>query len=145
MRCPPFPLLLCIVLVVLQAVRPDAQAQDLAHATPSPYAAHIADDIRIGQRSATDGSLRLELPMGTQQVDVLNARGEVVERIPGWALDDLDLGKFERGTWTLRAHLPQGFVVRRFLVLRPGEITWALPAPGHKSASAYRETRKPLD
>lgn len=134
-----------LYLASLLGMVPLANTQDLAQTSPSPDAAYIADDIRIGQRKEANGAMSVELPLGTQQVDILNARGEVVERIPGWALHDLDLAHFERGTWTLRAHLPQGFVVRRFLVLRPGEVTWALPAPGAKSAAAYRETRRPLD
>lgn len=130
---------------LLLGMVPLANAQDLAQTSPSPYSAYIADDIRIGQRKEANGTIPVDLPIGTQQVDILDARGEVVERIPGWALNDLDLAHFERGTWTLRAHLPQGFVVRRFLVLRPGEITWALPAAGPRNAAAYRATRRPLD
>jgi hypothetical protein len=117
-------LLVGTFLLVLSAY---PQAGDLAAMTaPRPFA-RTADDARIELTEGTaQGMAGVRSPEGTYQLDILNARGKVV-RSSTSDLDRLDVRRLRPGTWTLRAHTPQGILVRRFMVFERGSIAWAAP------------------
>jgi hypothetical protein len=119
-----FSLLAVAFLLVVTAY---PQADDLAVMTPPRPFARTADDARIElTEGSTPGMATLRTPEGTYQLDVLNVRGKVV-RSTTTDLDRLDVRKLRPGTWTLRAHTPEGILVRRFMVFERGSIAWAAP------------------
>jgi len=106
-----------------------AQADDLAVYMPRQAPHRTADDERVALvESSVPGEVGISLPDGTTRVDILNARGRAVRSMNANELSDLKLSDLSRGTWTLRAHTPTGFSVRRFVVLRRGSMAWALPS-----------------
>ncbi len=110
-------------------------AQSEAHIAyvPSTPLENTADDAAMGFRQGTiPGILELQLPAGTRQVDILNARGNVVHRFGEDHITNLDLADLSRGTWTLRAHTPHGFSIRRFVVMQLGSVAWAVPRSGKR-------------
>jgi len=110
-----------------------AQSDERYAYVPTRAVPHTADDEGMGFRStAVPGVLEMALPAGTERVDILNARGNVVRTMAYGELSDLDLGSLARGTWTLRAHTPHGFSIRRFVVMQPGNVAWAVPRQGFR-------------
>lgn len=110
-----------------------AQSDDRFAYVPARTVPRTADSEGMGFRStAVPGVLEMALPAGTDRVDILNARGNVVRSMDHSELSDLDLGSLARGTWTLRAHTPNGFSVRRFVVMQPGSVAWAVPRQGKR-------------
>jgi hypothetical protein len=104
---------------------------DLAY-LPNKAPSNTADDVRVGfSESVVAGSVDLILPSGTEQVDLLNGRGEVVQRLDAAQLDRLDLDSLKPGTWTLRARVNGHFLVRRFLVIGKGNMAW-IPEQEHR-------------
>ncbi|MEO8587924.1 MAG: T9SS type A sorting domain-containing protein [Flavobacteriales bacterium] len=97
---------------------------------PSRPPEHTADDERVGFVEGTlPSTVELSLPVGTYQVDLLNARGKVKQSFAAGAIDQIDLTELSPGTWTLRARTPEGLCVRRFAVLTHGGVRWTLPQP----------------
>lgn len=116
--------LICMVWATTTAV---AQSDDRIAFVPHRAPEHTADDEALGFRAGTvPGQLELSVPAGTWQVDILNARGNVVDQFEEDELLHLDLAQLPRGTWTLRAHTPFGYAVRRFVVMQPGRVAWAV-------------------
>ena len=106
----------------------DADLAYLPHKAPS----NTADDVRVGfSESTVSGSVELILPMGTERVDLLNARGEVVEHLTSAQLERLALDELRPGTWTLRAMVNGHYMVRRFVVLGKGHMAW-IPEQTHR-------------
>lgn len=111
-----------------------AQSEERYAFVPSRPIERTADDANMGFRSSSvPGMLELAVPKGTSQVDILNARGKVVHSYMYEEIEVLDLGTLSRGTWTLRAHTPHGFSVRRFVVMQPGSVAWAVPRSGRRN------------
>lgn len=126
-------LLLAVVTLGLSAPLVSAQADDRIAYMPTKAISRTADDERIGFRdSAVPGMVELELPKGTWRVDILDARGVVDDVLEGLELHTLDLDGLAKGTWTMRAHTPEGYSIRRFIVLQRGTVAWALPQPPRK-------------
>ena len=99
----------------------------VAYVPPTPPE-RTADDLRITFLEPTvPGELEISLPTGTHRIDLLNARGRVKESHEVNAAGRLDLKKLRRGLWTLRAHTPDGMVVRRFVVQDHGRVLWEMP------------------
>jgi hypothetical protein len=110
---------------------------DLAY-LPSHAPSHTADDVRVGfTESAVSGHVELVLPLGTDRVDLLNARGEVVDRLNSVQLERLVLDELKPGTWTLRAMVDGQFLVRRFVVLGKGHMAW-IPEQTHSRKARPR-------
>ncbi|MDX9750428.1 MAG: hypothetical protein RBT71_05035 [Flavobacteriales bacterium] len=130
-----------ITLAALSAATVHAQG-DLAwagaHHAPAPDAPAERLSIVDG---ALPGSMELDLPEGTRQVDLLDGRGRVAQTSKGAAIGGVDIRSLRPGTWTLRAHTGHGMVVRRFKVL-PGGHVWTLDQLPRR---AQRTTRAPLD
>jgi hypothetical protein len=125
--------LLSALVLILSADLANGQADDRLAYLPSKAITRTADDIRIGFReSAVPGIVELELPPGTWRVDILDTRGELDHTLEGRDLNTLDLGGLAKGTWTMRAHTPEGYSVRRFIVLQRGTVAWALPPAPRK-------------
>lgn len=111
-----------------------AQSEERYAYVPSRPIERTADDANMGFRSSSvPGMLEMAVPKGTSQVDILNARGKVIHSYTQEEIDVLDLGTLSRGTWTLRAHTPHGFSVRRFVVMQPGAVAWAVPRSGRRN------------
>jgi hypothetical protein len=111
-------------LLLLMVAGPGrARAQGELAYVPRSAPAYTADDARIAVSEADEaGHLRVSLPTGTWQLDLLNARGNVVERLaPDEALN-LHAARLKPGTWTLRAHTPSGLLVRRMVVLGSSSV-----------------------
>jgi hypothetical protein len=110
-----------------------AQADERVAYLPTNTISRTADDVRIGFRdSAIPGMVELELPPGTWRVDIIDARGDLDHTLEGRDLNTLDLGGLAKGTWTMRAHTPEGYSIRRFIVLQRGTVAWALPPAPRK-------------
>ncbi|MCU0318849.1 MAG: hypothetical protein MUE88_02055 [Flavobacteriales bacterium] len=117
-------LLLCCSPLLVSAQTADDVAY-VPHAAPE----RTADDTRLGLApGAVAGSLDLQLPRGTEAVELLNGRGDVEHRLAADQWDHLPLDLLRPGTWTLRARVNGRYLVRRFLVLGNGHSTW-LPDP----------------
>lgn len=113
-----------ILMIALPFAMQAQPADDLAY-LPRTAPAHTADNEGVGfSESAVAGSVDLLLPAGTHRVDLLNARGDVVQQLERDALDRLALDRLRPGTWTLRAHVGQRILVRRFQVLGAGQVAW---------------------
>lgn len=124
-------LVICISLCCLGYTQ--AQGDDHYAYVPTRPVERTADDATMGFRSGSvPGMLEMAVPIGTTQVDILNARGKVMHSYTEGELDVLDLGTLDRGTWTLRAHTPHGYSVRRFVVMQPGSVVWAVPRSGKR-------------
>ena len=104
------------------------QMAEMVAYVPSTPPERTADDLRISfLEPAVPGELEVALPNGTHRVDLLNARGRVKHSHDVNAAGRLDLKKLRRGLWTLRAHTPDGMVVRRFVVQDHGRVLWEMP------------------
>lgn len=118
-------LVACAMILTYTAI---AQSEERIAYVPLRAVEHTADNEAMGFRTgAVGGLLEMSVPSGTRRVDILNAKGNVVRSFEQDEVSDLDLGSLARGTWTLRAHTPNGFSVRRFVVMQPGSVAWAVP------------------
>lgn len=118
-------LLLCASLVATGAM---AQNDGLVAYVPSRPIPHTADAPRVGLiEGPVQGKLDAAVPEDALQVDVLNARGNVVRSYGPMELDEVDLSKLRAGTWTLRVHTAGKLLVQRFAVLHRGSVIWNLP------------------
>ena len=127
-------LLLAFGITLGYATAAQAQSEEHYAYVPSRPIERTADDANMGFRSSSvPGMLEMAVPKGTSQVDILNARGKVVHSYMQEEIEVLDLGTLSRGTWTLRAHTPHGFSVRRFVVMQPGAVAWAVPRSGRRN------------
>lgn len=125
------PLLLAFGILVGCTSAVHAQSEERYAYVPTRPIERTADDANMGFRSSSvPGMLEMAVPKGTSQVDILNARGKVIQSYAQEDIDVLDLSTLSRGTWTLRAHTPHGFSVRRFVVIHPGAVAWAVPRSG---------------
>lgn len=106
-----------------------AHAQgDLAY-MPKAAPSATADDARITMiETEEEGIVELVLPSGTFRIDLLNAFGNVVDRLDPTEAARFDLRQLKPGTWTLRACTPQGFRVRRFVVHQREGSNWVVEA-----------------
>jgi hypothetical protein len=105
-----------------------AQSDEQTAYVPSRPPANEASANELGfQTGSGSDRMQLDLPAGTWQVDILNSKGSVVRTLTTTELDNMDLDDLGKGTWTLRAHTPEGLSVRRFVVMQPGQVAWALP------------------
>lgn len=121
------PILLVSVLLVQRGL--SAQVVDDVAYVPRSAPERTADDTRLGLApGAVAGSLDLQLPRGTDSVELLNGRGDVEHRLAADQWDKLPLDLLRPGTWTLRAQVNGRYLVRRFLVLGNGHSSW-LPDP----------------
>lgn len=105
-----------------------AQTDDrVAYLAPRPIA-RTADNHELGFRNgAVPGMVEFSMPIGTHRVDILNAKGNVIRSLALDEIASLHLGELAKGTWTLRAHTPEGLSIRRFVVMAPGKVAWAVP------------------
>jgi hypothetical protein len=125
--------ILSAVVFTASAYSAIGQADERVAYLPANAIARTADDISIGFReSAVPGVVELELPRGTWRVDILDTRGELDHTLEGRDLNILDLSTLAKGTWTMRAHTPEGYSVRRFIVLQRGTVAWAVPPAPRK-------------
>lgn len=106
-----------------------AQAQsDLAY-MPKAAPPATADDGRITMlETAEEGVVSLVVPSSTFRIDLLNAFGNVVDRLDPSESAHFDLRQLRPGTWTLRACTPEGYQVRRFVVHQREGSNWAVEA-----------------
>ncbi len=104
-----------------------AQYDDLAMAGPAPGHRALNEASIAFMETDAPGVVRLELPVGTDRVDLLNARGNVVRQLHASDLPFLDLGTLKPGPWTIRVRTSSGYQVRRFLVLADGHMFWSPP------------------
>lgn len=119
-------ILLSLLLHALSGLH--AQTGELIAYVPSTPPERTADDLRITfLEPVVPGLVEVALPPGTDRVDLLNARGKVKRSHLASTVEQLDLRKLRRGTWTLRAHTSKGMVVRRFFVMGHGRVLWELP------------------
>lgn len=127
----PCVLVIAALLHALGAVQ--AQSDEHYAYLPVRPVERTADDASMGFRTGSvPGVLEMAVPAGTKRVDILNARGNVVHSYTDLEMESLDLGSLDRGTWTLRAHTSRGFSVRRFVVMQPGRVAWAVPRSGKR-------------
>jgi hypothetical protein len=118
-----------LLLAILSCGVSMAQSEEQVAYVATRTVTRTADDPELGFRSgAVAGSVEFAVPKGTHRVDVLNARGNVVRTLFMDEVAGLKLGDLSRGTWTLRAHTASGLSIRRFIVLGPGQVAWAVPA-----------------
>ncbi len=104
-----------------------AQSEDFAY-VPKEAPERTADDVAIGFKDTEEpGVVAIALPAGTYGVDLLNASGNVERELTSDEFSRLDLRALRAGTWTLRAHSPNGLHVRRFVVLGRGGTVWVNP------------------
>ncbi len=117
-------LISCLFLILVSK----AQTDEMIAYVPAKAPSRTADNTKITFLDpVVPGVLELSLPDGTRRVDLLNARGKVKATHEGSSMQQIDLRKLRRGTWTLRAHTRSGMMVRRFLVLGHGQVVWQLP------------------
>ena len=116
-----------MLLALLVPVITWAQYDDLAMAGPAPGHRALNEASIAFLETDAPGVVRLELPIGTDRVDLLNARGNVVRQLKASDLPFLDLGTLKPGPWTLRVRTANGYQVRRFLVLADGHMFWSPP------------------
>lgn len=117
-----------MLLALLISGAMNAQSDEMIAYVPSKAPTRTADNTKITFLDpVVPGVMELSLPEGTRRVDLLNARGKVKATHEGPTMQQIDLRKLRRGTWTLRAHTPDGMMVRRFLVLGHGQVVWQLP------------------
>lgn len=102
-----------------------AQYDDVAMAGAAPGHRALNEASIAFLETDSPGVVRLELPAGTDRVDLLNARGNVVRELRAADLPFLDLGTLRPGPWTLRVRTASGYQVRRFLVLADGHMFWS--------------------
>jgi hypothetical protein len=57
-------------------------------------------------------------------MDLLNGRGDIVQVFQQQQLECLALDRLKPGTWTLRAHVGDHLLVRRFQVIGVGQVAW---------------------
>ncbi len=117
------------LFLALACLAPMARAQgDLAY-MPAAAPHRTADDevIRLFE-TESPAIVRFSLPASTYMVDLLNAQGNVVEQLVKEDLEAFDITRLKPGTWTLRAHTPQGFRVRRFVVHQREGRNWVVEA-----------------
>lgn len=101
---------------------------DLAYMPAAPPA-RTADDAAIAlHETGEPGTVRFDLPAGTYLVDLLNGQGKVAGQLSEAEWERFDLARIRPGTWTLRAHTPQGFRVRRFVVHQREGRAWVVEA-----------------
>jgi len=114
-----------VILVIAIPIAIQAQStEDMAY-LPRHTAAHTADHEGVGfSESAVAGSVDLVLPSGTDKVDLLNGRGDIEQVFEHQQLERLALDRLRPGTWTLRAHVGDRLLVRRFLVIGVGQVAW---------------------
>lgn len=116
------------VIIVVLHFTASSQIDDRVAYVPSKAPARTADDLRIVFLDpVVPGELELGLPEGTYRLDLLNAHGKVKHTRNAGPLEQIDVRKLSRGTWTVRAHTPQGLVVRRFFVMGRGTVLMELP------------------
>lgn len=107
-----------------------AQSEDMAfQGGRSSLPEHDDRGTLAMERGHELGALGLKLPEGTYAMDILDKRGRVVQRLHGPEMRALAISELQPGTWTLRASTPNGYSLRRFVVLRKGHVAWALPEP----------------
>ena len=105
-----------------------AQQDGLIAYVPSRPMPHTADAPRVGLiEGPVQGKMDAVVPEDALQVDVLNARGNVVRTYGPLEFHDMDLGNLRAGTWTLRVHTAGKLLVQRFAVLHRGSLVWNLP------------------
>ena len=103
-----------------------AQADGLVAYVPAKPIERTADSEKIGfMDSAVGGKAEAILPTDGYQADILNVRGNIHQSFNSSELGALSLGDLRPGTWTLRVHTPNGFLVRRFVVMAQGSVIWS--------------------
>jgi hypothetical protein len=114
-----------LAVILSMGVRAWAQTDDLAY-VPREVPERTADDVAIDLvRTTEPGIVDINLPVGTQRVDLLNATGKVMLALDLSVPPQLDLTSLRPGTWTIRAHSTHGVRVRRFVVLGNNSTMWA--------------------
>mgnify|MGYP007109774306 CR=1 FL=1 len=116
-----------IILVLFVPAITWAQYDGLAMAGPAPGHRALKEASIALMETDVPGVVRLELPVGTDRVELLNARGNVVRELGASNLPFLDLGTLKPGPWTLRVRAASGYQVQRFLVLADGHMFWSPP------------------
>ncbi|MFN6117781.1 MAG: hypothetical protein ACK46C_18155 [Flavobacteriales bacterium] len=113
------------LVLVLSISSAAAQYGDLAYAG-TKRTSRTADVPTIEMvPTSVPGVVELTLPAGTVGVDVLNARGKVFRELGNDELDQLDLPRIRRGTWTMRIRTTSGYLIRRFVVLGRSSMYWS--------------------
>ncbi len=121
--------------IVLLLITLSTHAQDdLVAYVPRRNVARVADTEAIGLTSTgRHGVYRISVPEGTIAIDVLNARGEKLERQPPIENGTINVRALKASTYTIRAHTASGIAIRRFALLGRGASLWAIdaePVPG---------------
>lgn len=112
-----------LVITIPLAIQAQS-SEDMAY-LPRHATAHTADHEGVGfSESAVPGSVDLVLPAGTDKMDLLNGRGDIVQVFEQQQLECLALDRLKPGTWTLRAHVGDHLLVRRFQVIGVGQVAW---------------------
>ncbi len=103
-----------------------AQVDGLVSYVPAKPIERTADSESIGfMASAVGGKAEAILPTDAFKADILNVRGNIERTYSAEELGTLSLADVSSGTWTLRDHTPDGFLVRRFVVMARGGVIWS--------------------
>lgn len=116
-----------LLIMTFAAGLVSAQADERVAYVPKKTPARTADDLQINfLEPVVPGEIELGLPEGTYRLDLLNARGKVKQSRTLGEMEQINVRKLSRGTWTVRAHTPAGMVVRRFFVMGRGTVLMEL-------------------
>lgn len=122
--------ILQLAVILAAPLSVHGQADGLVAYVPERPIERTADDERIGfMDGAVAGKLEPIIPVGSERVDLLNARGNVKKTYTGREMDGLSLGSLRPGTWTLRVHRQGSMLIRRFVVMEQGAILWSPKGP----------------
>lgn len=100
------------------------QDDAIAYASRSPRD-RMADSGAVGfTEGPVAGTVDLMVPEGTHRVDLLDGSGNVRFTFDPLVQTTLDLDRLRTGVWSIRAHTPDGILVRRFALEGSGNVRW---------------------
>ena len=115
---------LFIFLLLISLHHVVAQDDAMAYASRSPRD-RMADSGSVGFiEGPMAGTVDLMVPDGTQRIDLLDGNGNVRFTFDPLTQTTLDLDRLRTGVWSIRAHGPDGILVRRFVLEGNGSVKW---------------------
>lgn len=116
--------ILSIFLLLISLQYAIGQDDAIAYATRSPRD-RMADSGSVGfTEGPVSGTVDLMVPDGTHRIDLLDANGNVRFTFDPLTQSTLDLDRLRTGVWSIRAHGPNGILVRRFVMEGNGNVRW---------------------
>lgn len=97
--------------------------------TPRPMKGDASSPAIAIRAEVDSGSLVFVLPEDASHADLTNARGRVVAEVAAWPDPRIDARRLKPGTYMLRAYTPNGILLKRLVLLRPGGGIWLTDAP----------------